>query len=226
MPFPTFVIDFDSTFVRVESLDVLAGIALTAHPEREIRTAEVRRLTALAMNGELAFADALARRLELIAPRREHIVALVGRLHESISPSFRRNREFLVAHADKIWIVSAGFHDYIDPVVAEFGLRRAQVLANRFRFEGEAITGFEADNPLAADGGKVKVVTALGVAKPIFVIGDGMSDYELFEAGVADRFFAYTENVRREKLIAVAPQTAADLDEVFSVMKITQTETS
>ncbi|MGH8427596.1 MAG: HAD-IB family phosphatase [Gammaproteobacteria bacterium] len=225
MSLSTLIIDFDSTFVGVESLDLLAEIALAAHPERAALTAEVQRLTTLAMNGEIAFAEALSRRLGLIAPQREHIAILVEQLHASISPSFRRNRAFLVEHAEKFWIVSAGFHEYIDPVVAEFGLRRAQVLANRFRFEGDAITGFDLDNPLAADGGKVIAVAVLGLAKPIVAIGDGMSDYELFEAGVADHFFAYTENVRRERLVAVAPQTAASLDEVFSVMKIVQPET-
>ncbi len=226
MVLPWLIINFDSTFVGVESLDVLAGIALAAHPERETRTAEVRRLTALAMNGEIAFADALVRRLALIAPWREHIAVLIERLRAGISPSFRRHREFLAAQAEKIWIVSAGFHEYIDPVVTEFGLRREQILANRFRIEGDAITGFDTDNPLAADGGKIKAVAALKLDKPIVAIGDGMSDYELFKAGVADHFFAWTESVRREKLIAIAPQTAADLDEVIAAIKVIKTETS
>ncbi|MGH8225454.1 MAG: HAD-IB family phosphatase [Gammaproteobacteria bacterium] len=226
MSFPSLIIDFDSTFVGVESLDVLAEIALTAHPERAARTAEVQHLTTLAMNGEIAFAEALTRRLELIAPRREHIAALVERLRANISPSFRRNREFLAAQAAKIWIVSAGFHEFIDPVIAKFGLRREQVLANRFRFGGDAITGFDAGNPLAADGGKVNAVAALGLAKPIVAIGDGISDYELFAAGVADRFFAYTESVRRDKLIALAPQTADDLDEILAAIEIIEKEPS
>ncbi|MGH8161090.1 MAG: HAD-IB family phosphatase [Gammaproteobacteria bacterium] len=224
MSFPTFVIDFDSTFVGVESLDVLAEIALAAHSEREERTAEVRHLTALAMNGEIAFTEALARRLELIAPRREHIAALVERLHASISLSFRRNREFLTTHTDKVWIVSAGFHEYIDPVVAEFGLRREEVLANRFRYAGEAVAGFDAANPLAGDGGKVKAVAALELAKPVVAIGDGMSDYELYAAGVVGHFFAWTESVRRESVVAVAPRTANDLAEIFADLKITLPE--
>lgn len=221
MPFPRLIIDFDSTFVGVESLDVLAEIALATHPERAARAAEVRHLTSLAMNGDIPFPDALARRLELIAPRREHLAELVEHLRTSVSPSFRRHRALLAAQADKIWIVSAGFHEYVDPVVEEFGLRPAQVLANSFRFADNDVVGFDAGNPLAADGGKVMAVAALGLEGPVVAIGDGMSDYELFAAGLAERFFAWTESVRRERLASLAPDTASSLEEIFAALELT-----
>ena len=75
-PSPYFVIDFDSTFTRVEALDVLGEIALADHPDRDAVLAEVRRLTDQAMGGEIGFGDALRRRLELLAPRREHLAAV------------------------------------------------------------------------------------------------------------------------------------------------------
>lgn len=226
MPFPRLIIDFDSTFVGVESLDVLAEIALAAHPERAARAAEVRRLTSLAMNGEIAFGDALARRLELIAPRREHLAELVEHLHAAVSSSFLRHRELLAVQAGKIWIVSAGFHEYVDPVVEEFGLRPAQVLANSFRFAGNDVVGFDAGNPLAADGGKVKAVAALGLEGPVVAIGDGMSDYELFAAGLVERFFAWTESVRREKPVSLASDTASSLEEIFAALELAEVPAS
>lgn len=225
MTFPRLVLDFDSSFVGVESLELLAEIALAGHSEGMLRTAEVQRFTALAMNGEIGFADALTRRLELIAPRRKHIAALVARLQDRISPSFWRNREFLLAQAENVWIVSAGFHEYIDPVIAGFGLRTEQVLANRFRFAGDSVRGFDADNPLAGDGGKARAVAALGLARPIVAIGDGVSDLELAASGVADVFIAYTETVARPAVLAAADYVASDFDAALAIARQMETPT-
>jgi len=45
------------------------------------------------------------------------------------------------------------------------------------------------------------------------VIGDGYSDYVMREAGIADKFFAYTENVHREKAANKADHVTPNLDE-------------
>lgn len=49
------------------------------------------------------------------------------------------------------------------------------------------------------------------------VIGDGYSDYVMKEAGIADKFFAYTENVHREKAASKADHVAPNLDEFLFV---------
>ena len=51
----------------------------------------------------------------------------------------------------------------------------------------------------------------------IQVIGDGYSDYVTREAGVADTFFAYTENVSRTKTTENADHIAPNLDEFLYV---------
>ena len=49
------------------------------------------------------------------------------------------------------------------------------------------------------------------------VIGDGYSDYVMREAGIADKFFAYTENVSRDKATANADHVTPNLDEFLYV---------
>lgn len=46
-----YIIDFDSTFVKVEALDLLAEIALKKDPERKIKLEKIKSLTGLAMEG-------------------------------------------------------------------------------------------------------------------------------------------------------------------------------
>ena len=35
----------------------------------------------------------------------------------------------------------------------------------------------------------------------VIVVGDGYTDYQLFEAGLADKFIAYTEHVERASIM-------------------------
>jgi hypothetical protein len=77
-----YLIDFDSTLVRAETLDVLAEIALADAPDRAARAEAVRALTERAMAGALPFSQALRERVSLLQARREHLPALVAALTE------------------------------------------------------------------------------------------------------------------------------------------------
>ena len=54
----------------------------------------------------------------------------------------------------------------------------------------------------------------------IQVIGDGYSDYVTREAGVADKFFAYTENISRKKTTEKADHIAQNFDEFLYINKL------
>ena len=213
---PAFVIDFDSTFTRVEALDVLGEIALDGRPDREAVLEEVRRLTDQAMSGEIGFAQALTRRVELLAPRREHLAPLVERLRSEVSASIRRNREFFERNAGRIFVVTGGFHDFVDAVVGEYGIAPDHVLANRLLFDAEGVvTGVDGSNPLSRDGGKVVAVRGLALTGEVVMVGDGWTDFEVRQAGAATRFHAFTENVARQRVIDAADVVSSSWDEVL-----------
>ena len=48
---PVFIVDFDSTFTRVEALDLLGELTLADRPDRDAVLAEVRAITDQAMSG-------------------------------------------------------------------------------------------------------------------------------------------------------------------------------
>lgn len=214
-PTPLLVLDFDSTFTTVEALELLAEITLADAPDRDAKLAEITRLTDQAMNGEIGFGDALKRRIALLGIRREHLPLLVEQLRTKVSPSIRRNRDFFEKNPERAVIVTGGFHDYVDPIVAEFGVTPDRVLANSLVFEGDLATGVDEANPLAHDGGKVEAVRSLGASGQVVMIGDGWTDYEVRAAGVADRFYAYVETAARPRVMAAADQVAAAFDEVL-----------
>jgi D-3-phosphoglycerate dehydrogenase len=209
-----FVIDFDSTFTRVEAMDELIRISLRGKPEAETVAEEISRLTEDAMNGNLSFSESLHARVSLLQASQNQLEELVAVLREKVSDSFLRNRPFFEQFGEQVFIVSSGFREFIVPIVADFGIPEENVYANSFRFdENGLICGFDEDNFLSQDKGKVKLLRALSLPGEVYVLGDGYTDYEIREAGLANKFFAFTENVKREPVISLADRHSASLEE-------------
>lgn len=211
-----FIFDFDSTFAHSEMLEQLAALALANAPERDAALARIAELTRAAMEGRMGYAESLHARLALIPARRAHLAALIERVREGITPSFLRNRAFFHEHADRIYIVSSGFREVLLPVAADFGIDPSHVFGNSLHFDAQGrLAGVDETNPLAQDDGKLAVVGALKLSGEVCMVGDGMSDYAVCKAGLATRFYAFTENVRRAPVVAVADREAPSLDEVL-----------
>ncbi len=209
-----YIIDFDSTFTKVEALDVLGEISLIGRPDRADALAQIQAITDRGMAGEISFTESLDLRLALLHAHRDHLPALIETLMGKISDSFTRNKEFLTENADRIYIISNGFRAFIVPIVASLGVREDHVFANTFLFDDAgAIVGFDRENPLSANGGKSVVIKSLALDGEVYVIGDGYTDYEIRAAGLANRFYAFTENVMRPSVVAKADHVAPSLDE-------------
>ena len=211
-----FIIDFDSTFTKVEALDILAEIALEGIPKKEAIINRVKEVTDLGMSGELSFRDSLEERISIIKAHKDHLPPLVSSLKNKISNSFKRNKEFIKKNAHQFYILSNGFKEFIIPVVAEYGIEAKNVFANDFVFDPEGnIVSFNKNNVLSSNKGKPKQIEKLKLKGEVHVLGDGFTDYEIKEAGFAKTFYAFTENVKREKVISHADFEAPNLDEVF-----------
>src|SRR5688572_17960107 len=216
-----FVIDFDSTFTKVEAFDVLADISLKDHPEKEERKKQIVAITNQGMDGSISFRESLEKRLNLLAPSQNHLPQLILKLKDSVSESFKRNKEFFQTYSDNIYIISNGFKEFIEPIVTEFGIKAENILANEFKFDKDGrVIGFDTENPLSANGGKVEQLKRLNLPGDIYVIGDGYTDYEIKHAGLANKFFAFTENVARENVKSKADHVTPSLDEFLYLNKL------
>ena len=216
-----FVIDFDSTFTQVEALDVLGEISLANNPNREQKLKELKDLTDLAMGGKLAFRESLEKRLAILEAHKDSIPELVERLKKKVSVSFVRNEGFFSEYQDRIYIVSNGFKEIIVPIVKELGVREENVYANTFLYdENGNITGFDQDNVLSSNNGKVELLKQLDLKGDVYVIGDGYNDYEIKAAGLANKFYAFTENVERNDILDKADHITPSLDEFLYLHKM------
>jgi D-3-phosphoglycerate dehydrogenase len=215
---PTWIFDFDSTLVAAEALDELAELALADDPHRESSLARIRDLTAMGMDGRMTIERSLAERLAMLSLRAELLPRLVDRLASRFAPSVWQGRAQLTAMRDRVWVVSGGFHEWVEPVIERLGLRRSHVIANRLRPTAGGLLELDpAASPCAVDSGKATAIEAAGLGRPRIMVGDGMTDWRVRELGACERFVCFTEVVHREPVAARADVVAASLEAVLRI---------
>src|SRR3989344_466247 len=213
-----YIIDFDSTFTRVETLEELIAISLKGNKKKEEILKKIRDITNAGMEGKISIVESLEKRIALLNSNKKDLEPLIKLLKKNITPSFARNKKFLKQYGNDIFIFSNGFKEFIIPVVKTYGIPDRNVFANTFIFDKEdKITGFDRSNLLAQKGGKVAQLRKLNLKGDIFVIGDGNTDYEMRESGLASKFFAFTENVSRKSVVEKADHVIPTFDEFLYI---------
>ena len=216
-----FIIDFDSTFTKVEALDILGEISLKDDPLKVEKLQSIKDITDQGMEGKITFRESLVQRVEILNANKDQISELITALMKKVSDSFQRNKEFLLENRNDIYIISNGFKDFVAPIVTSFGIKPENVFANEFVYdESGKITGFNKENPLSQNNGKPDTIKKLNLSGDIYVIGDGYTDYEIKASGVANKFYAFTENIHRPAVSSKADHIAPSLDEILYVNKM------
>lgn len=216
-----FVFDFDSTITQVEALDVLAEITLKNNPNKDKVIKQIQEITDLGIDGDISFTESLERRISLLNAHKEDLKSLVERLSGEISKSILRNKDFFVNHSEDIYVISCGFKEFIEPIVESYNIPAERVYANTFKYDDNGyIVGFDEKNVLSQHNGKIDCLRDMNLDGEIHVIGDGYSDFQMRKAGIAHKFFAYTENVAREKVLDIADHITPSLEEFLYINKL------
>ncbi len=213
--FGALILDFDSTIIKEESLEVLFSLSLESSDRREEILRKIKAITNRGMEGSISIEDSLRERLALLMATRDQ-VARAGKLcSQSITESFLRNKAFLENPGNNIYIISAGFEEIILPTTATLGISHQNVFANAFTYDTDGIvTGLDQKRLTSHNKGKVKQVKALSLPRPVVMVGDGFSDYEVKQYGAADVFIAYAEHARRDNVVAHADYVATSFDDI------------
>jgi D-3-phosphoglycerate dehydrogenase len=216
-----FIIDFDSTFTRVEALDILGEISLSQDPDQSSKLQAIKDITDKGMEGAITFRESLEQRLEILQASKDQINQLISVLKQKVSKSFERNREWLKENASDVYIISNGFKDFIIPIVTDYGILKENVFANDFVYDQSGkIIDFNRENPLSKNNGKSETIRNVNLEGDIYVIGDGYTDYEIKASGLANKFYAFTENVHRPRVTSQADHIAPSFDEILYINKL------
>ncbi|MCR9130621.1 MAG: HAD-IB family phosphatase [Alphaproteobacteria bacterium] len=215
------VFDVDSTLLAVESLDFAVDRALRDAGDGPQRAAKLKALTDLGMAGSLEFRASLEQRLAIAGLTRRAVDEACEALRAHATEGMADLLEALRAKGHDVAAVSGGFVELISPALADLGFSSGDIRANRFVFDGEAVTGFDRNNPLSRSGGKGQVVAALKAltGRPLAVmVGDGMTDYEAFASGAADSFIGFGAVTVRAPVREKAPAFAETVEDLRKLL--------
>jgi phosphoserine phosphatase len=208
------VLDVDSTLVRGEVIDELAA--------RAGRAAEVARITAAAMNGELDFAESLRARVATLAGLPVEVLDEV-REHLELTPGARTLIRTLQRLGFRCGIVSGGFTQITDPLAESLGLDFAA--ANTLEVADGRLTGGLVGE-IVDRAGKARALARFAAEHGIpleqtVAVGDGANDLDML--GVAGLGIAFNAKplVREQADTAL---TLPHLDAVLQVLGFTRDE--
>jgi phosphoserine phosphatase len=198
--FNTVVFDCDSTLSSIEGIEELA---------REHR-AEVEALTEQAMRGTVPLEQVYGRRLELVRPTRGRVQALGQRYIDTLVPDAADTVAALMQEGVHVRVISGGLKPAVVALAAALGVDESAVEAVDIYFDDDGLyAGFDADSPLAASGGKRRVIESWQVPRPVLMVGDGATDQET--QPVVDAFAAFAGVVHREPVVAAADYVIREL---------------
>ena len=215
----SYVFDFDSTISKEEALEEFANMILENHSQREEIIKEIEYITNLGIDKKITFTESLKRRLSLFNARKEDIQRFLDNKRLSLSQSVMENVEFFHENKDNIYIISGGFHEFIQPLIKPLQLKEENIYANNFVFDGEKIVGFDELNIASTNTGKQEQLKQLNLPGKIVVIGDGTSDKRMKEEGGGHIFCAYTENVRREETLKGADFELENIHQLLDIVR-------
>jgi phosphoserine phosphatase len=199
------VMDVDSTLIQGEVIEMLA-----AHAGCE---AEVARVTAAAMRGEIDFAESLRERVALLAGLD---ASCLDRVYEDLvlAPGARTTVRTLKRLGYRFAIVSGGFSQITDRLAADLGIDFAA--ANELEVVDGKLTGRVAGEIVDRAGKAAalrRFAAAAGVPEAATIaIGDGANDLDMLNAaGLGIAFNA-------KPLVQQAAHTAVNVPYLDTVM--------
>jgi phosphoserine phosphatase len=208
------VLDVDSTLVRGEVIDELAA--------RAGRAAEVARITAAAMNGELDFAESLRARVAVLAGLPEEVLDEV-REALVLTPGARTLIRTLQRLGFRCGIVSGGFTQITDPLAETLGLDFAA--ANTLEVVDGKLTGGLVGE-IVDRPGKARALARFAAEYGIpleqtVAVGDGANDLDMLNTAGLGIAFNAKPFVREQAHIAL---NQPYLDAVLQVLGFTRDE--
>lgn len=204
--FRSVVLDVDSTLCGVEGVDWLAE-------QRGPDVAQqVKALTERAMNGEIALDSVYGERLALIKPSVADIAALAQAYRATIAPGAESAIEEMKRAGARVVLVSGGIQQAIAPLAADLGV---ELRAVELTFEKRGGYAGFTPSPLTTQTGKLDVVRALELPRPVLAVGDGATDLAMRPA--VDRFVAFTGFTRRASVAAQADGICGSFSDLQSL---------
>ena len=209
----TVIFDFDSTVIQIESLE---EILLEKLKDRPADMETIKQLTDQGMNGDISFQESIQKRLRIAAPDLEDLDHFYHQHSTNIlTTGLKALIHWLQDQNIDVYIISGGLYESILPYAKELNINKNHVHAVRLEWNSEnKFAGINLNDPFSHSKAHGAQHIAQTWQRPSIIIGDGYTDYQLYENGYVDHFIAYTEHQKRDKVINLAEYIAEDCIEL------------
>ena len=208
------IFDVDSTVLSVESLEVIMEASFAKDLKLEQK---IQELTRQGMSGALSFSQSLEKRLALAQITQTQILAFCKNIKKYIDPQMDTLIQKLQKH-HQIWLVSGAF----DPVVLALGNTLG---IDKKYCHGVRYTTRENDTiHIPQEGFGISKVHGVKQLEdkwhsPSILIGDGYTDYQLYESKLVDHFIVFTKHQSRQEVMKLHPIHALDVQSLETTLR-------
>ena len=221
----TFIFDFDSTIFPGETLDEIIQFKLKGDPAEKQKSQLITEICNLGMSGSISMEESLKRRLDIAAPDMKTISSYIEANVNRINPSFFNLLTALQESGHNVFVVSGGFEEWIAPLMKGV-LPSTLIHANKILDKTRPMSF---SNIIRRD--KELIINQLIergdlTSTKITIIGDGATDFSVFENKLAQYFigtFFYAGEENRKRVVEKASQQGQalfnNLDEFVSHME-------
>ena len=204
----TFIFDFDSTIFPGETLDEIMQHSIQGADDYEEKSQEITDICHLGMSGAISMAESLKRRLAIASPTEQNIKDFVSENSSRIDERLRNLLIDLQKNGHGVYVVSGGFEEWIKPLL-EGIVAKENIHANQISNHQLPMTF---DNIIRRDKEELIEGILNGSSindAEISIIGDGATDYSVYENGIAQQFmgtFFYTDISDRASIVHKAKE--------------------
>ncbi len=210
-PMATVIFDFDSTLITCETLEEVLKEKI-ADPER---MQQIKEITEQGMSGKMSFLSSLESRLRMATVSRQDFYAFGRRAAQFLTPGMAELIQELKEQAVDIWIVSGTVRDVLLPIGNLLGLPENRLLGISLLWSRDGIyAGIDATRPINRSKWEGAKEVSVHWSSPKIAVGDGITDYALYEHKLVDNFIAFTQNVRRQAILDKGVAEAHTVEEL------------
>jgi len=213
-----FVFDVDSTVIKIESLNTILEKAI----KDETLAQQMNEICSKALNGEYDYHQSLYKRFYLVNLKDSNFREENKNIEENIVSGIKEIFRYITKNGGEIFLVSGGFYTNILHLGEILGIKKENIYANKYNIKTDKSLEI-IDSPLTYVNGKSDV--CLEIRKrysgncTLTMIGDGITDFNVYKTGAAEYFIGAGYVVSREKVKTVSEYFANTIEELLEIIK-------
>jgi HAD superfamily phosphoserine phosphatase-like hydrolase len=194
----TVIFDYDSTLIKCESLEMILAKKNLADDVMQ----RIKDITNQGMSGTITFLTSLQKRMDVVPLNRQDFIDFGRESVNYLTPGMKELIQELKKYEVDVWIISGAVREVMFPVAKELEIPQEKILGIDLIWSSTGeYQGIDTDKPISHSKWEGAQSVVSEWSSPKIAVGDGITDYALFEHHLVDHFIAFTQNVRRQAIL-------------------------